>query len=419
MIIKIKKGFLYNLLFAFCVIIPFFNNYELSFVCWFFAALLTVKKKYSITFITYLSLFVFILIIAIAVGLFYSHDSYFVLRDITYLLKPILGLLIGYQFYKNNIKQPFGFLLNTGIIMACIHLLLVFYGIVLEGASSVAYIRIYGGYFNDFEIYTLIILIFHKKLELNLSKKRYSVYLLILGLSSFFYLARTNFIQFIILFFALKEWIKLTPKSISIVLSVIVALCVSYFAIYQYNPKRNSSSSVEELMYKIKLIPQEAFVTKIDRDDWRFFHDHYRSYENIRTIEQMSHNNTFLFGEGVGSQVNLKQRVFLGDMYLKEISILHNGYMTILLKSGVFGLILLLVSIGFFFLKFSKVNTADKNINLFFLGTGVFLIASYWVFMGFYNLLDAKTILIGFLFAYKNQLVKTSNKEIPSDSTKQ
>ena len=29
-----------------------------------------------------------------------------------------------------------------------------------------------------------------------------------------------------------------------------------------------------------------------------------------------------------------------------------------------------------------------------------------WVFMGFYNLLDSKTLLIGFLFAYKNHLRK-------------
>lgn len=402
--LTIKKETLYNLLFAFCVIIPFFNNYELSFLCWLIAFILTLKKRYSITFLTYLSFFIVILILALLAGLFYSYDKYFVIRDITYLLKPILGLLIGYQFYKSNIKSPFKFLLTAGIIMAIIHLMLVGYGILIQGATSVAQIRLYGGYFNDYEVYTLIILLFYKKLDIHLSKKEYLIYLLILGLSSFFYLARTNFIQFVILFFALKEWIKLTPKSISIAISIITILGVSYFAIYQYNPKRNSDSSIEEFFYKIKLMPQEAFVTKIDREDWRFFHDHYRSYENIRTIEQMSYNNSFWFGEGVGSQINLKQRVFLGDMLLKEISILHNGYITILLKSGILGVILLLGSIIFFFLKFSSLTETDKNINLFFLGTGVFLIASYWVFMGFYNLLDSKTILIGFLFAYKNQL---------------
>lgn len=399
----INKDFLYNLLFAFCVIIPFFNNYEFSFLSWFFAIVFTIKRKYSYQFLIYLSFFVSIFLIALIVGLFSKNNLYFVIRDITYLLKPIFGLLIGYQFYKKNIKSPYKFLLNAGILMALIHLTLVGYGIFIQGAISVAKIREYGGYFNDYEIYTLIILIFYKKLDIDISKKRFLIYLIILGLSSFFYLARTNFIQFVILFFALKEWLKLTPKSIGICFSVFVVLLLSYFAIYQYNPKRNGSS-FDEFLYKVKLIPIEAFATKINRDDWKDFHDHYRSYENVRTIEQMSYHQSFLFGEGIGSQIDLKQEVYLGDMYLRKISILHNGYMTVLLKSGIFGLFFLIGSIMFLFIKFSFINKVDRNINLFFLGTGIFLIISYWVFMGFYNLLDSKSVLIGFLFAYKNSL---------------
>ena len=80
------------------------------------------------------------------------------------------------------------------------------------------------------------------------------------------------------------------------------------------------------------MLPEEALSTKINRNDWKDFHDHYRSYEIVRTIEQLSHNKTYLFGEGIGSQVDLKQKVYLGDMELRYISILHNGYMTIFLK---------------------------------------------------------------------------------------
>ncbi|MFT6637882.1 MAG: O-antigen ligase [Flavobacterium sp.] len=322
----------------------------------------------------------------------------------TYLLKPILGLLLGYQFYRDKlIKNPFTFLLNAGIVMAAIHLIMVGYGVLLQGATSVAKIREYGGYFNDFEVYTLIILLFYKKFEIDLSKRKFYFYLTILALSSFFYLARTNFIQFFILFFAMKGWLIINKKSLTILTSLALFSIIAYTAIYQYNPKRNGDG-VDEFLYKVKLIPLEAFATKINRSDWKDFHDHYRSYENIRTIEQLSYNNTFLFGEGMGSQVNLKQKVFLGDMFLKYISILHNGYMTVLLKSGLLGLLLLIGSILFFFKTFNSQSEIEKNINLLFLGTGVFLLISYWVFMGFYNLLDSKTLLIGFLFAYKNKL---------------
>lgn len=403
--IVLNKERIYNFFFASCVIIPFFNNYELSFLFWVIAILLTIRKTYSFEFLRYLTYFIFIFIVATLVGLFYRHNLYFVIRDLTYLLKPILGLVLGYQFYKKEIYSPFKFLLNAGIIMAVIHLLLVGYGIFFQGARGVAEIRLYGGYFNDYEIYTFIILIFHKKLGIEIKRNKFLLFIGLLGLSSFFYLARTNFIQFFILFFAMKEWLKLTPKSLKIFATLFIFFSLSYLAIYQYNPKRNGNG-FEEFLYKVKMIPLEAFATKINREDWKDFHDHYRSYENVRTVEQLMHNKTFLFGEGLGSQVNLKQKVFLGDMFLQRISILHNGYMTVLLKSGIIGLISLLLSIFYFFRKFTVKNEIDHNINLFFIGTGLFLFISYWVFLGFYNLLDSKTILIGFLFAYKNQIQK-------------
>ncbi len=403
--LSLNKEFYYQLFFTFCVIIPFFNNYEISFVSWLIALALTIKKSYSTSFLRYVSYFIFIFILALIVGFFYQYRLYFIIRDITYLLKPILGLFIGYQFFNSKIKNPFKFLLYSGLIMAVIHLFLVGYGILFHGAKSVASIREYGGYFNDYEIYTFIILLFHKQLQINLSQKKYRLFLIIMSISTFFYLARTNFIQFVILFMAMKGWLVLNKKSLTIIGSLFIASVFSYTAIYFYNPKRNGDS-VNEFLYKIKLIPLEAFATKINRNDWKDFHDHYRSYENVRTIEQLSYNKSILFGEGIGSQVDLKQKVKLGDTKLRHISILHNGYMTVLLKSGIIGLLVLLGSIFYFFRKKVYVNDVDQKINLLFTGTGWFLLISYWVFMGFYNLLDSKTLLIGFLFAYKNHLRK-------------
>jgi hypothetical protein len=402
----LNKSFFYQLFFAFCVVIPFFNSYELSFLCWGIAIILTLKKRFSTLFSVHLLLYILILVIAILTSFFFKYKTYFIVRDITYLLKPIMGLLLGYQFYKERLViNPLAFLMKAGIIMAVVHLVLVGYGVVFQGSRSVADIRYYGGYLNDYEIYTFIILLFHKKFGIDLPKKRYYLYLLIFLLSSFFYLARTNFIQFFILFFAVKGWLILNKKTIVIFASLFTISILSYAAIYQYNPKR-SGSTTDEFLYKIKLIPFEAFSTKINRNDWRDFHDHYRSYENVRTIEQLSFNNTLLFGEGIGSQVDLKIKVHLNDMFLRRISILHNGFMTILLKSGVIGLFLLILSILFFFKKFKAYNELDKNINYLFLGTGVFLLLSYWVFMGFYYALDAKSLLIGFLFAVKHKLAQ-------------
>lgn len=396
-----------QLLFIICVIVPFFNIYEFSFVTWVFAIFLTLRKNYSLEFIKYTSIFVLLFLLAIIVGRFFEYQTYFIIRDITYLLKPITGLLLGYQLFTKHIKNPFQFIVYAGLAIACYHLFLVFYGIVVEGAKNVREIREHAGYFNDFEVYTLVILIFSKQLNLGFSKNKTRLFILILAISSFFYLARTNFIQFIVLVAALKGFLVLNVKSLKVVLGIVIATLMAYSAIYYYNPRRNGKG-MDEFLYKIKIIPTEAFSTKIDRFDWKDFNDNYRSYENIRTVQQLNYNENLLFGEGAGSQVDLKQKLMLGDMLLRHISILHNGYMTVLLKTGLLGLSIYLLSIFFFFRKERSSNPILKNIHYIFVGTGVFLILSNWVFLGLYNQIDTKSLLIGFLFAYKNEILKTT-----------
>lgn len=409
--ITINKQFYLQFFFTLCVIIPFFNNNEISFVFWLIALGLTIKNSYSLAFISYVSYFIFIFILALIIGSFHEYRIYYIIRDIVYLLKPILGLIIGYQFFSKQIKNPFKFLVYAGLAMAVVHLSLVCYGIIIKGATSVFKIREYGGYFNDYEVYALIILIFYRKFQIELSTRQFRIFFIIMALSAFSYLARTNFIQFIILFMAMKGYLVVTKKSMYNLFSIILIGLISYTVIYYYNPKRNGNA-FDEFLYKVKNAPIEAFSTKINRSDWKDFHDNYRSYENIRTIEQLNYNNSYFFGEGMGSQVDLKQKVKLGDMDLRQISILHNGYMTVFLKTGIPGLLLLFGSIFYFLKKKTHVNEIDKNINLLFVGTGLFLIFSNWVFMGFYNPVDTKSLIIGFLFAYKYQIQRMNNKEI-------
>ncbi|MFN3943120.1 MAG: O-antigen ligase family protein [Flavobacterium sp.] len=321
------------------------------------------------------------------------------------MLKPILGLIIGYQFYKNDIKNPFAFLLKAGIAMAIIHLVLVSYGILIEGARNVREIRHYGGFFNDYEVYALVFLLFRKKLGISLSQQKFYIYLFILSFSAIFYLARTNFIQFFILTIALRGYLELNKKNVYYLGALLAITITSYMLILWYNPKRNGPG-IDEFLFKVKNAPIEAFSTKINRENWKDFHDNYRSYENIRTIQQLEENSSVWFGEGIGSQVDLKQKVYLGDMELRKISILHNGYMTVLLKSGIIGLIIYIASIFYFFKSYRSINIELKNIHQIFIGTGVFLIISNWVFMGFYNPVDTKSLIIGFLFAYKFDLLK-------------
>jgi len=175
-----------------------------------------------------------------------------------------------------------------------------------------------------------------------------------------------------------------------------------------YSYPRRSAEGFEGFLYKIKNAPIEAFKSKVNLNDWKDFNDNYRSHENISTIRQVTNDGIVptLFGKGLGSQIDLKQEVYLGDMKLRFISILHNGFMIVFLKSGLLGIFIYFFTIIYFFKKVPSDLNMINQINLLFLGTGIFLFVSNWVFLGFYNLTESKSILIGFLIAFRQKFLK-------------
>jgi hypothetical protein len=417
--IILSKRYIYQLLFFLCIGVTYFDIYELTIAIWTITAIVTRQKAYSLNFLKIVICIVIILFIAFIGSLFKDYKTYYVIRDIAYMTKPILGLLIGYQLCKPNFKHIFQTIVYTGFIIASIHLFILAFSVIFHNVRTLNELRYVGGYFSDFEVYALLILVFHKSFELNFTAKRFWLLTLILALSSIMYLARTNFIQFIILFVGMKGYFKINRASIMVVSSIITLTLIGYFTILYMNPKRNGPG-IEALLYKIKIAPQEAFKMKIDRENWRDFNDNYRAYENISTVKQVTSkgSSTIIFGESIGSKVDLKQKLWLGDLELRYISILHNGFMTVFLKSGLLGIFIYLYSI---FLLFKQKNSQffiNQNINLLLIGTGVFLIFSNWVFMGIYNKSDNKAILIGLLYCYKelvikkNQAVSSVNNEL-------
>jgi len=412
----IKKNFLYQLLFAICVAVPYINVYELTFVVWAFAAVITLQKKYSISIIKQMACYTIILLIAAIVMLNKDYERYYIIRDFTYIVKPLMGLLLGYQLCKMFPTKAFQTVAHTAFFLAIIHFWLIFWAFFVHNARTVNDIRFHAGFFSDYEVYALIILVFHKKFELAFTTKKVMFYIAVIAISAFLYLSRTNFIQFFILFFALKGYFVLNRRLIVVLTSITITVVVGYSAILYINPKRNGPG-MEAFLYKIKVAPIEPFKTKINRENWKDFNDNYRSYENIMTVRQVTRegNLSIMFGQGLGSKVDLKQKIWLGDMELQYISILHNGFMTVFLKSGLLGLFFLLISIFLLFRKSRSDLPIVKQINFMMVGTGLFMFVSCWVFMGFYFIADTKSILIGFLICYREIVTQPERKLIQND----
>ncbi len=411
---KIDKDFTSKILFLICIVVSLIPNYELTFAIWFITFLVTINKNYSLTIFKYVATFSAILLIAFLSSLFYQPKLFLFIRDITYMIKPIIGLLLGYQIFKNEKTLRLNYFIYVGLIIAIIHIGTIFIAFLQVKSLNLTLLREKGGYFSDYEIYVIIMLIFHKELDITISKKRINYILIVVVLSSMLYAARTNMIQFVILFLAMKGYFKLTRKSLTILLTIFSLTAISYFAIVSYNPKRGGKG-LDAFLYKIKIAPEEAFKTKINKNDWKDFNDNYRSFENIITVQQVSHEGTLaiLFGEGLGSRLNLGRKVFTNDgEFVQFIPYVHNGFMTVFFKSGILGVLFL---IFFLILVFKQPKTNNPKllyINYLLIGTSVFLIVSNWVFLGLYLKLDNKSIIIGFLIALKEVIAKQSNTNL-------
>ncbi|AWA29252.1 hypothetical protein HYN48_03645 [Flavobacterium magnum] len=348
------------------------------------------------------------MLIALFSSFFQDFRSYNFFRDVAYLLKPILGLLVGYNFCKSVGKPAIKTIIHSGVALAVIHIATIAFYYVVFGIRSMNELRQYGGYFDDYEIYVLVLLMFYKRFDIGLKRTTVYLFIAIISFSSFLYLARTNIIQVLILVLAMKGHLRMTKRSLSILGAFIIISTLSYTAIYYSYPQRNARG-LEAFFYKIKIAPIEAFKTHINEDDWKEFNDNYRSFENIITVKQVTGNGwfTIIFGEGMGSTIDIGREMWTNDgEYIRYVPALHNSYMTIFLKSGILGVLLLIYSIYVVFKQPRSDSEIIRNINYLLVGSAVFLILSNWVFMGFYLKLDNKSIFIGFLLCYKELLLK-------------
>ncbi|RZL46888.1 MAG: hypothetical protein EOP00_13580 [Pedobacter sp.] len=401
---------LYSLLYILCIVSSFFTNYEVTFLIWLVTVLVTLRKKYSGIIFNFVLLFSGVVVIASVSTLYYNYQAFSMIKDFTYLLKPILGLLVGYQIFDKFKNKNFDVFINAGLTLSAIHIILILVAFLKFHSMDMNLIRAEAGYFSDYEVYVFVVLLFSNKFNIQIDKKRRTLYMLIIGFSIFMYLARTNFLQLAILILGIKGYYVLTRKSVKVLSFVVMGVLLSYSAIYYSNPKRNGKG-IETLLYKIKIAPEEAFKTKIDEDDWKDFNDNYRSFENITTVNRVTSDGTraVIFGKGIGSTVNIGQKIYTTDgSIIRHFSVAHNGFMTIFLKSGLVGVVLLLIFLYLLYKQKRNEVPLINNLNMLLIGTSVFLILSTWVFMGVYFKLDNKSIIIGLIIAMREYLIKTN-----------
>ena len=248
--------------------------------------LLDIRFKYSNSVVNTLTPLFLIFSIATISTFFYSREWYDIIKDIAYLIKPILFIILGYYLTSKIKDKDFIFktIFYLAALFAAYHILeIAMY--FFKNQLSISLIRYVGGKANYIELFAIVLLHVGKN-TLPIKKPIKFAFLIriLLYISFVLYFSRTMLVAFFILFLAIKGYTKLTRKGV-IYLTIFISLVLLFFASLQTMELDRSSKGLEGFLYKLQIAPSEIFSADVDINNHAQLWDHWRGYEAHKAFE--------------------------------------------------------------------------------------------------------------------------------------
>lgn len=413
---KINAVKFYSIVFVIVLLTQLYFTFKYTiFIQIFVLALFFTFEKATISLRFFKTVFpiIYLFMIGFLGMIIYKYPLYNINKDVLHFIKPILGIFLGYVFYKkiNNLKLFIKTVVITGFISSIIHFLLI---LSIQRINNVADIRSYGT--DSFiELTAVLLLLFYKKFntdKLFSNTLYHNIILIPVLFSSILYFSRTMIVMAIVAILTVYGYTIITRRTIKIIVALIIFTIGFYIFLFSINIHRNNGG-VESFLYKVKNAPAEVFKTKVDKENHADLWDHWRGYEASRAVALLNEKPiTYIFGCGYGSLVNLKLYAPLSKDDLKGmkyISELHNGYLYILYKTGIIGIFFYL----FFLISlYNKIYNNRNFVTVFISLIGLSYIVTTIVTVGINNSNDALMIVLGALlfFDEKDKLkIQTTN----------
>lgn len=336
--------------------------------------------------------------------LFDRYHLFNIIKDIFHFIKPLLAVTIGYCFYRkiNNFKLFIKTIVITGFLSAILHYIIIIF--FIKNIENVSNIREHGTD-NFLELIAIFFLVYYKRFQnenIFPSKLKYRVIFIALLISNILYFSRTMIVMAILALLTIYGYTVINKRGLKIAGVLTLFLIGFYTFLFSINIQRNKKG-IESFLYKIKNAPAEVFKTKIDRENHADLWDHWRGYEAKRAFALLNENpKGYIFGCGYGSLVNLKFYAPLSNDLkgMKYISELHNGYVYILYKTGIIGLVLYFIFLISLYVKIY----IDKNfITIFISLIGLSFLFTTLVTVGINNSNEVLLFFLGALLFFNEK----------------
>lgn len=332
-----------------------------------------------------------------------------ILRDYLYFLNPIIVLALGYILIIRikDIKKVFNTVVLVGVIMACVHLW-KFISNPLIFSLSLPQIRAEAGTGYSIVLIALLFLIFNKKFNLQIFNNNKLILFLsfvVCFMSFALSLSRTLILTFLVVYLVVnikrpqRKVFQTTHLKASL---SVFALLIVMFAGYFFYPEEIANQLINKMTKSI-----EEISTSNENWDWQTINNNWRGYEAYMAFEQFKDASLAekLIGQGFGTNVNTGVSINLGGEMFSEVPILHNGYMYILTKTGIVGVVLYLIFLiniirnGF---ELMKRSAYDKFYGKLLISIAIVTLLNTYIVTGIFNtsVFSSWIILLGLLHGY-------------------
>lgn len=278
----------------------------------------------------------------------YRHNSGDVLKDIWYFVLPVLTLMTGWLFAP-MLRNPFRsrLIMMASLLSAAwylIHLATVFGKISIDEqyhfrqeAGTVDFLVVWG-FLIALDLFLLFRTLKNKDRSLVASVLVVNLIAIVLSFS------RTAY--GIIGFAVLLVWIPLALKKRRRLYWGAMAGVITV-GILGLGSIETTAGDDHTLYARMRNSIQEVSTSEFN--SMRDINTRYRGFEAYQAMTTYWEGNLFqlMIGQGLGSMVDLGTEITLvhGEPPFRYIPILHNGYMYLLVKTGLLGLLVFLVQI--------------------------------------------------------------------------
>ncbi|MFA6290967.1 MAG: O-antigen ligase family protein [Victivallales bacterium] len=295
------------------------------------------KAKINSQAIKYAVILALPIFIAGSYGL-YRFPVYDVLKDCFYFLNPVLFLILGFRLGRvvGNEKTFVIWCILFGTLLSCVHIVTV---IFIDGFDSILDPRVLRDEY-DIRNYVLsVAALFLLTVYTFIWKQRFlGQFFWVFFFLNLFSLYLSGSRSDILLFLCalLSAFTLISRYRLLIILFIAMAVLSSWYSI-QMLPESNKTVEVLK-----RSLSELSFTAATDAEERNSY---YRGWESYRTWITYRSGTTWeqLAGHGMGAMADLGVKMILGgeDAEPRQfIPFMHNGYMYLLLKTGLIGILL-------------------------------------------------------------------------------